>query len=402
MVKSSLNQDTRTMKLLFVVGARPQFIKLSPFCRAIAAYNSIADHEQIRSVIVHTGQHYDYELSKVFFDELQIPTADHNLEVGSGRHGAQTGAMLERLEEVLLKEQPDIVVVFGDTNSTLAGALAASKLDLPIAHVEAGLRSFNRRMPEEINRVVADHVSTLLFCPTDRAVSNLRLEGITNILDQSSSIGGSTEVVKEATASSPVALKQGDVMYDAFLYNEAIAVRKSTILKDLSLSPQEYALLTIHRAENTNSRVSLERIMAFLESEALNESVIFPVHPRTKKFILENSIALPNSIKMVPPVSYLDVLVLGKNASTIYTDSGGLQKEAFFMRVPCVTLRQETEWTETVASGWNRLMTNDRGKAERTTELSQSDLSLFGDGHAAEHHLQTFVLFCQLKSFRTK
>jgi UDP-GlcNAc3NAcA epimerase len=390
------------MKLLFVVGARPQFIKLSPFCRAIAAHNSVVDHEQIRSVIVHTGQHYDYELSKVFFDELQIPAANYNLEVGSGSHGAQTGAMMERLEKVLLEEQPDVVVVFGDTNSTLAGALAASKLDLPVAHVEAGLRSFNRRMPEEINRVVADHVSTLLFCPTNQAVSNLRVEGITNILDQSLSINRSSKVLKETTASAPLIVKQGDVMYDAFLYNEAITVRKSTILKDLSLSPRQYTLLTIHRAENTDSRVSLERIMAFLESEALNESVIFPVHPRTKKFILENSIALPKSIKMLPPVSYLEMLVLGKNASTVYTDSGGLQKEAFFMAVPCVTLRQETEWTETVTSGWNRLMTDHRGKAERTTELSQPDLSQFGDGHAAERYLQTLMRFCQLKSSETK
>jgi UDP-GlcNAc3NAcA epimerase len=386
------------MKLLFVVGARPQFIKLSPFCRAIAAYQSGPDHEQIRSVIVHTGQHYDYELSKVFFDELQIPAADYNLEVGSGSHAAQTGAMMERLEKVLLKEQPDIVVVFGDTNSTLAGALAASKLDLPVAHVEAGLRSFNRRMPEEINRVVADHLSTLLFCPTDRAVANLQLEGITNILNHSFVADKSAKVLKEATATAPLIVKQGDVMYDAFLYNEALAVRTSTILKDLSLSPREYALLTIHRAENTDSRASLERIMAFLESEQLNHPTTFPVHPRTKKFIMENSIQLPSSIRIVPPVSYFDMLVLGKNASAIYTDSGGLQKEAFFLRVPCVTLRRETEWTETVTSGWNRLMTDHRGNAERITALSQPDLSLFGDGHAAEHHLQTLALFCQSRS----
>jgi UDP-GlcNAc3NAcA epimerase len=386
------------MKLLFVVGARPQFIKLSPFCRAIAAYQSGPDHEQIRSVIVHTGQHYDYELSKVFFDELQIPAADYNLEVGSGSHAAQTGAMMERLEKVLLKEQPDIVVVFGDTNSTLAGALAASKLDLPVAHVEAGLRSFNRRMPEEINRVVADHLSTLLFCPTDRAVANLQLEGITNILNHSFLADKSAKVLKEATATAPLIVKQGDVMYDAFLYNEALAVRTSTILKDLSLSPREYALLTIHRAENTDSRASLERIMAFLESEQLNHPTTFPVHPRTKKFIMENSIQLPSSIRIVPPVSYFDMLVLGKNASTIYTDSGGLQKEAFFMRVPCVTLRRETEWTETVTSGWNRLMTDHRGNAERITALAQPDLSLFGDGHAAGHHLQTLALFCQSRS----
>jgi UDP-GlcNAc3NAcA epimerase len=386
------------MKLLFVVGARPQFIKLSPFCRAIAAYQSGPDHEQIRSVIVHTGQHYDYELSKVFFDELQIPAADYNLEVGSGSHAAQTGAMMERLEKVLLKEQPDIVVVFGDTNSTLAGALAASKLDLPVAHVEAGLRSFNRRMPEEINRVVADHLSTLLFCPTDRAVANLQLEGITNILNHSFLADKSAKVLKEATATAPLIVKQGDVMYDAFLYNEALAVRTSTILKDLSLSPREYALLTIHRAENTDSRASLERIMAFLESEQLNHPTTFPAHPRTKKFIMENSIQLPSSIRIVPPVSYFDMLVLGKNASTIYTDSGGLQKEAFFMRVPCVTLRRETEWTETVTSGWNRLMTDHRGNAERITALSQPDLSLFGDGHAAGHHLQTLALFCQSRS----
>jgi UDP-N-acetylglucosamine 2-epimerase len=386
------------MRLLFVVGARPQFMKLSPLCRAIASYNAKASHGRIGSVIVHTGQHYDYELSKVFFDELQITAADYNLEVGSGSPGAQTGAMIERVEEVLIKEQPDIVTVFGDTNSTLAGALAASKLDLPVAHVEAGLRSFNKRMPEEINRIMADHVSTLLFCPTDQAVSNLRLEGFTNILEQSISIDRLAEMLKKATPSTPVIVKAGDVMYDAFLYNEEIARRTSTILEEFSLSPREYVLLTVHRAENTDDRVSLERIVAFLQSEILEHGIIFPVHPRTKKFILDNSIALPDSIRMVPPVSYFDMLVLEKNAYTIYTDSGGVQKEAFFMRVPCVTLRQETEWTETVTSGWNRLMTDRRGETQRANNISQPDPALFGDGNAAERHLQILVAFCQSKN----
>jgi len=390
------------MKFLSVVGARPQFIKLSPLCRAIEFQNSQSTGGLVESVIVHTGQHYDYELSKVFFDQMRIPTPKYNLEVGSGRHGEQTGLMLERLERVLLDEQPHVVVVFGDTNSTLAGALAASKLHIPVAHVEAGLRSFNKRMPEEINRLVADHVSTLLFCPTDRAISNLRLEGFTNIVDHIRSTDDLTDILKKISASNPLILKAGDIMYDAFLYNETLAVGTSTILKDLSLSPRQYALLTIHRAENTDDRASLERIIAFLEREQLKSPIIFPVHPRTKKFIDEKDIAFPNSVKMVTPVSYFDMLNLERNSAIIYTDSGGVQKEAFFTRVPCVTLREETEWTETVTSGWNRLMSDSRDRAQRASDVPQLDPNPFGDGHAAVRHLQILTSFCRMKIFEER
>jgi UDP-N-acetylglucosamine 2-epimerase len=390
------------MKFAFIVGARPQFIKLSPLCRSLEAHNHSSKENHITSVIIHTGQHYDYELSKVFFDQMKIPSPKHNLEVGSARHGKQTGMMMERLERVLLKEVPDVAVVFGDTNSTLAGALAAAKLQIPVAHVEAGLRSFSKRMPEEINRLVADHVSTLLFCPTDRAVLNLRREGFTNIIDNIHSSDDLTEVLKATSASNPLVVKTGDIMYDAFIYNETVAISASAILKDLSLTPRHYALLTIHRAENTDDETSLKRIIAFLEKEDIGLSIVFPVHPRARKFIDEKSIKFPDSVRMIPPVSYFDMLVLERNSAIIYTDSGGVQKEAFFMRVPCVTLREETEWTETVDTGWNRLMTDSGGTAQSATRTSQVDQYPFGDGHAADRILHILITFCQSKSSEEK
>lgn len=390
------------MKFAFIIGARPQFIKLSPLCRALNAHNRSSKGNGITSVIIHTGQHYDYELSKVFFDQLLIPSPKCNLEVGSETHGKQTGIMMEKLEPVLLQEGPDIAIVFGDTNSTLAGALVASKLHIPVAHVEAGLRSFNKKMPEEINRLVADHVSTLLFCPTDRAVLNLQREGFANTVDNIRPSDDLTEVLKTTSASNPLVVKAGDIMYDAFIYNEALAASSSTILKDLSLSPRRYALLTIHRAENTDDSASLERIIAFLENEEPRSPIIFPVHPRTRKFIDVKGIAVPNSVRMVPPVSYFDMLILERNSAIIYTDSGGVQKEAFFMRVPCVTLREETEWTETVESGWNRLMGDSRDKARNASGASQLDQHLFGDGHATDRLLQILMAFCQSKSSEEK
>ncbi|MGA9365093.1 MAG: UDP-N-acetyl glucosamine 2-epimerase [Bacteroidota bacterium] len=383
------------MKFAFIIGARPQFIKLSPLCRALDAHNRSSKGNGITSVIIHTGQHYDYELSKIFFDQLLIPLPKYNLEVGSASHGKQTGIMMERIEDALLEETPDVAVVFGDTNSTLAGALVASKLHIPVAHVEAGLRSFNKKMPEEINRLVADHVSTLLFCPTDRAVLNLRREGFANTVDNFRPSDSLMEVLKTTSASNPLVVKAGDIMYDAFVYNEALAASTSTILKDLSLSPRQYALLTIHRAENTDDSASLERIIAFLEKEDLRSPMIFPVHPRTRKLIDEKRIAFPSSVSMVPPVSYFDMLILERNSAIIYTDSGGVQKEAFFMRVPCVTLREETEWTETLESGWNRLMGDSRDKARKASSASQLDQYLFGDGHAADRHFQILMAFCR-------
>lgn len=379
------------MKFLSVVGARPQFIKLSPFCRAIEAYNISPREEAIESVIVHTGQHYDYELSEVLFNQMQIPTPNYNLEVGSTSHGQQTAWILQRVEEVLLTEKPDIVIVFGDTNSTLAGALAAAKLQIPVVHSEAGLRSFNKKMPEEINRVITDHVSTILFCPTDRAVANLRREGFQNVVHDWAPSNDMYTVLKEVTASNSLVVKTGDIMYDAFVFNEQRAEQSSTILRDLSLTPGMYALLTIHRAENTEDSVSLKKVLDFLRGEGLEYPLIFPVHPRTKNLMRESNLRLPESIKMIPPVSYFDMLILEKNASRIYTDSGGVQKEAFFVKVPCITLRNQTEWTETIEGGWNKLMTDPERAVGRPRAPDPTDTGPYGDGRAARTQIEVLT-----------
>lgn len=314
------------MKLLSIVGARPQFIKAASVCPALRA-----EH---REVLVHTGQHYDYEMSKALFEGLQLPEPDHNLEVGSGTHGEQTGKMLVALERVMIEEGPDLVLIYGDTNSTLAGALAASKLAVPLAHIEAGLRSFVRTMPEEINRVLADHVSDLLFCPTSTAVDNLRRESVVE----------GVHLV-------------GDVMFDVARDSIQSAERQSKILDDLGLQPKGYLLATVHRSSNTDDPETLRRIVqAFTRADM---KLVFPVHPRTRKCldrsglgqILENA---PN-VLMTPPLGYLDFIMLERHAHKILTDSGGIQKEACFHRVPCITLREETEWVETVDMGWNIL-----------------------------------------------
>jgi UDP-N-acetylglucosamine 2-epimerase len=291
----------------------------------------------VQEVLVHTGQHYDDSMSGVFFRELGLPAPEYHLAVGSGLHGKQTGEMLNRIEEVLLKEKPDVVLVYGDTNSTLAGALAAAKLHIPVAHVEAGLRSYNRRMPEEINRVMADHLSALLLCPTETAVENLKHEGVTK----------GVHLV-------------GDVMYDALLDGVEIARRTSTILTRLAIEPQRYILATVHRAENTDDPQRLRNIITALAELARNgHKIVFPVHPRTQKLLNTNSFGNCEGIMQVDPVSYLDMTLLESMAHLIMTDSGGVQKEAYWLRVPCLTLRHETEWKETVQSGWNRLVGTD-------------------------------------------
>jgi UDP-N-acetylglucosamine 2-epimerase len=318
------------MKILTVVGARPQFIKLAPLSK-------ILRENGINEIIVHTGQHYDENMNDLFFKELEIPEPDYNLGIGSGNHGEQTGKMLIEIEKIMLKENPDLVIVYGDTNSTLAGALAASKLHIKLAHVEAGLRSFNKRMPEEINRVLTDHVSDILFCPTQTAVENLKNEGITKGV-----------------------YLVGDVMFDALLHFSKISDTKSNILERLNIKPKEYYLATIHRAENTDNYERLKNIL--IAFSKMNEIVVFPIHPRTRKMInyyglgdlLEN-----DNVKVIDPVGYLDMLKLEKNAKAILTDSGGVQKEAFWLKVPCITLRDETEWIETVNLGWNRLVGSD-------------------------------------------
>jgi UDP-GlcNAc3NAcA epimerase len=309
------------VRIASIVGARPQFIKLAPVSRAL--------RQQHEELIIHTGQHYDYAMSAQFFDELGIPAPDYHLGVGSGTHGAQTARMLETIEQVLLKEQPDWVMVYGDTNSTLAGALAAAKLHIPIAHVEAGLRSFNRSMPEEINRVVTDHLSNRLFCPTETARHHLSNEGITQ----------GVEVV-------------GDVMYDILLQAQpAIEAHTETLLRHLKITPQGYILVTVHRAANTDNPEAMRNIARALNH--LEMPIIFPVHPRTRRCLDRYDIAWGKHIRLIESVGYFDMLALEKSAYRILTDSGGVQKEAFLLEVPCVTLREETEWFETVEAGWN-------------------------------------------------
>ncbi len=318
------------VRIVHVVGARPQFIKLAPVCRAIAAANVRGN--RIESLIIHTGQHYDPSMSDVFFEELDIPLADVHLGVGSGSHGQQTGHMLEKLEVALQGQQPDIVLTYGDTNSTLAATLAAAKLQMPLAHVEAGLRSFNRRMPEETNRVVADHLSDLLFAPTPAAVRNLATEGLT----------------------ARVCLT-GDVMLDAIRYYETRARANSNVLERLGLTRDGYLVATLHRAANTEGG-RLRSLLEALNSVArADRPVVFPVHPRTAKSIREAHLSLPQTegLRVLEPLGYLDMIRLVGSARIVLTDSGGLQKEAFFLGRPCITLRDETEWIETVTEGGN-------------------------------------------------
>ena len=312
------------MRFASIVGARPQFIKLAPVSSAIRQ-----EHQEF---IIHTGQHYDYLMSEKFFDELDIPAPDYHLGVGSGTHGDQTGRMLEAIEQVLLKERPDWVLVYGDTNSTLAGALAAAKLHISVAHVEAGLRSFNRAMPEEINRVVTDHLSDRLFCPTETARKHANNEGITQ----------GVEVV-------------GDVMYDILQQvRSKIDAHIETLLPVLGVAPQKYVLVTVHRAANTDEPETLHKIAHALNR--LEMPVIFPAHPRTRSSLERYCISWKKHVQLIEPVGYLDMLALERAAYRILTDSGGVQKEAFLLGVPCITLREETEWIETIEAGWNVLV----------------------------------------------
>ncbi len=337
------------MKVLTVVGARPQFVKASVVSRALRNH-----HEEI---LLHTGQHYDEEMSKVFFDIMKIPQPDYNLEVGSGPHGWQKARMLEGIEKVLQDEKPDWLLVYGDTNSTLAGALAAAKLQVPVAHVEAGLRSFNMAMPEEINRRLTDHISTLLFCPTQTAVDNLNNEGIRQGIHT-----------------------VGDVMYDAALEYSQF---ETNILERNGLEPKNYLMLTMHRPVNTDNRKNLENILAALEGQ----NVIFPAHPRTVNIMKEKGIQLPEGIQLIKPVNYVESLALTKNASKLLTDSGGMQKEAYFFGTPCITLREETEWVETIEHGWNILTGASLKKIQHAVENftpSGDRQDLYGDGKASQ------------------
>jgi UDP-GlcNAc3NAcA epimerase len=344
------------MKIVSVLGARPQFIKSAPVSQAILR----AGYQEF---VLHTGQHYDYGMSKVFFDELGLEEPNINLGVGSGSHGQQTGRMLIGIESVLLIQKPDIVLVYGDTNSTLAGALAAVKLQIKLAHIEAGLRSYNRQMPEEHNRVLVDHCSDLLFCPTQTAVDNLTREGI---------IAGVHLV--------------GDTMYDGVLLFGDLARNKSNILHHLGLSSHEYYLVTIHRPYNTDN-IDILRII-FSAFEKVSGLIVFPVHPRTKLAIEAGHLAIPGNVKVIDPVGYLDMQMLEQKAQLILTDSGGVQKEAYFYKTPCLTLRPETEWVETISSGWNKLVNYDADsiafEITHTVRPTTDPESVFGDGNASD------------------
>lgn len=367
------------MKIVTIVGARPQFVKAATVSRVIKKLNADNPISDIHEIIVHTGQHYDSNMNEVFFNELSISEPDYHLEVGSGSHGHMTGNMLTRIEVVLQREQPDWVMVYGDTNSTLAGALAAAKLHIPVAHVEAGLRSFNKCMPEEINRLLTDHVSSFLFVPTDTAAANLKAEGIAEGI-----------------------VKSGDVMLDTYLRHKAEAASKSDILHVLNLDSGCYCLATVHRQENTDNGERLTSIFRALDAIGRkNHKVILPLHPRTRKALADKTIDLNSlsGVQAIEPVGYLDMIQLEVNSDLVFTDSGGVQKEAYFAGVPCVTLRDETEWVETVKAGVNFLCGADTEaivegfKRALTVDVRLAD-GLFGDGHAAEKIVDSLLSAC--------
>jgi len=381
------HQKMTDLKVLSIVGARPQFIKASPVIRAIDK-NNINNQSKIQHILVHTGQHYDENMSRIFFDELDIPRPEYNLEVGSGTHGEQTAKMMQRIETVLINERPSMTIVYGDTNSTLAGALTAAKLLIPVAHVEAGLRSYNKKMPEEINRVLTDHVSNLLFCPSISAVNNLYKEGFTNVMESGFEIKNGFNLSR--SISQPLAINIGDVMFDSILKYAKLADISSDILAKLGLEKKEYVLATLHRAENTDNKERLRSIFEALRKINKDIKLILPLHPRTRKVVNESRIDI-SGLEVIEPVSYLDMIRLEKNAKVICTDSGGMQKEAYFCRVPCITLRDETEWEETLESGWNRLVDAKPDRIRTCLEDVLSDswdskpqVSQYGDGKAAE------------------
>lgn len=356
------------MKIVTIIGARPQFVKASALSRAIQA------HPGIEEVLVHTGQHFDANMSDVFFDEMEIPQPQYNLNIHSLGHGAMTGRMLEGIEEILKKEKPDVTLVYGDTNSTLAGALAAKKMHIKVAHVEAGLRSFNMDMPEEINRILTDRISDVLFCPTHTAIRNLENEGFAHF--------------------PSTVLMSGDIMYDVALYFKEKAMRNSQILNRLGLYPGEYVLATLHRQENTDDPVRLASIVAAFNAIHLEKTVVLPLHPRTQKILQQQGIEL--QARIIDPVGYLDMISLVSQCALVLTDSGGLQKEAYFFGKYCITLRDQTEWTELVEGGYNSL-----AGASTETILNtfhkvkeyqpEMDVPLYGNGNTASFILNSLV-----------
>jgi UDP-GlcNAc3NAcA epimerase len=350
------------MKIVTIVGARPQFIKAGTVSR------EIAKHNEIEEIIVHTGQHYDSNMSDVFFEEMQIPKPNYFLGIGGKTHGAMTGQMIEKIEEVLLKENPDWVIVYGDTNSTLAGAIVASKLHIKLVHIEAGLRSFNMEMPEEINRILTDRISSLLFCPTDMAIKNLKDEGFNNF---------KCKIVKS-----------GDVMQDGAIFYKNLALKPSCKIE------KNYNLVTIHRAENTDNEKRLRAIFEALNEIAKEKQIILPLHPRTKNIIQKLDINT-NNLTIIEPIGYLEMVWLINNCDMVLTDSGGLQKEAFFFEKPCITFRDETEWVELVDTGYNILVGSNKKKILKTYQEkkfnNKFNVDLYGMGKASENIIRTLI-----------
>lgn len=377
------------LKIVTVIGARPQIIKAAALNRVIRNSHS----GTIREIIVHTGQHYDVKMSQVFIDELGIPAPDYNFGVGSDTHGAQTGKMIRDIEEVLYKEQPDYVVLYGDTNSTLAGSIAASKMNIPVVHIEAGLRSFNKSMPEEINRIMCDHVSTLLFTPTQTGLDNLLKEGFTETSEM------------PFTPDNPGIFHCGDVMYDNTLHYKELAFKKSTILEEYKLT-DEFTLCTIHRNNNTDDPNRLNTIFSTLDklSRQHKTPFVLPLHPRTRKAMeealeptVEKALNKNPYIRIIPPVSFLDMIVLESKCNMVITDSGGVQKEAYFFKKPCIILRSETEWKEIVDAGAGLVTDVDKDEIMRAYTYFKANAlklkfpSIFGDGNAAGFICQTIL-----------
>lgn len=367
------------IKVLTLVGARPQFIKAAPVSRELRKEN--------KEILVHTGQHYDDNMSAVFFDELNIPKPDYNLGVGSASHGKQTADMLVSIEKLILNEEPDWIIVYGDTNSTIAGSLAASKLNIPIMHIEAGLRSYNKKMPEEVNRILTDNISTILSCPTKTAVKNLIDEGFNNVYKNGELLEDEDDKKIEFNTNKPLVINTGDVMYDAVLYNRKLAENQSDILNEFNLKSADYYLATVHRAENTDNKNHIKNIFdKFIE---LPKKVILPIHPRTKNKLKEYELEylLDNkNIRIIDPVGYLDMISLVSNADKVLTDSGGVQKEAFMLGTPCITLRDETEWVETVEYGRNILVGLGASELDMDVEFNKDNnyKSPYGNGNAAQ------------------
>jgi UDP-N-acetylglucosamine 2-epimerase (non-hydrolysing) len=355
------------IKIFIIVGARPNFIKVAPL------FDELKKNKNLKPILIHTGQHYDFNMSKVFFHGLNIPHPDYNLKIGSGLHGEQTGKIMIKLEKICLKENPKLVIVVGDVNSTLASALVSAKLHIPVAHIEAGPRQFDKMMPEEINRILTDHISDFLFCPTQISVKNLKKEGITKGVYNS-----------------------GDIMYDAFLKNIKIARKRREVLRKNKLKSKSYLLLTMHRPFNVDNKKVLKRILESIAMASRGRKVIFLVHPRIKRNIkyLKNNNKYKNFL-FLKPVDYLNMLVLEENAKKIITDSGGVQKEAYFLKVPCITLMNGTGWPETVKSGWNILVGNERKKIINAVNFSKNmktQQRYFGNGRAAYKIVKTLLL----------